>query len=188
MTFTRLDPRAILLTSCCLLSVAGCTSDDAGGDGDVDTGSVTMGDETGDPAPFDEAEVIGQASDYATTLTKINVDAFGSMHGLADTVNVFVSPDIAQLYRGIDPDAPAEVAFPEGALIVKEHLDAEGAFAGFTMMYRGPDGYDPLSDSWFWALVDADGVTQQSGAIGLCIGCHEPASSFVFGVPADNQM
>lgn len=191
MSFVRIQSRTVLLASSLSL-LLGCPSDDAEGDGDggSDTAASTgaADDSTGEPAPFDEAEVIAAASDFEASLTKINAQPFASQHGLAATVNVYVSPDAADLYRGVDPEAPADVAFPEGTLVVKEHLDGEGAFAGFTMMYLGPEGYDPAGGDWFWALVGADGGTQLSGSLGSCIGCHEPASSFVFGVAADDQM
>lgn len=191
MSSERSSTRALLLVSSVLLPLAGCPVDDDGDDGGDDAGASTgMADDgsTGEAALFDEAEVIAAAADYETSLTKINAEPFASQHGLAATVNVYVSSDVADLYRGIDPDAPAEVAVPEGTLVVKEHLDGDGAFAGFTMMYRGPDGYDAAGGDWFWALVNAEGATQLSGSLGSCIGCHQPASSFLFGVPADNQL
>ena len=179
------------------LVLSACPGDDSGS-ADGDSGAATSegaatdaatdaADSSGDASPFDEAEVIEQASMYATNLEKINIDAFGSAHGLADTVNVFINSEAADLYRSIDFDAPTDVGFPEGTLIVKEHLNAEGAEDGFLMMYRGPEGYLPDAGGWFWARIDGTGATRETGAVGFCISCHMPVEGWVFGVPADNQ-
>ena len=145
---------------------------------------------TGEPVPFDEAEVIAHGGTFATALVKINAQPFRSDHGLADMVNVYVDAGAEALYRSLDPEAPGEVALPEGTLVVKEHLDAEGAYDGYLMMYRGPAGYAPQTGDWFWARVDGENNAQQtgaSGAVNFCIDCHVRAPSFVFGVAADNQ-
>lgn len=155
---------------------------------DGSSGTAAVDESTGEPAPFDEAEVIQRAHMFATELVKINVDPFPSAHGLADTVNVHVDAGAADLYRTIDPEAPAELDFPEGTLVVKEHLNTEGAYDGFLMMYQGPEGYDPDNRDWFFARIDGTGATRETGAVGFCIGCHVPSPSFLFGVPADNQL
>lgn len=144
-------------------------------------GSSTAG------AGFDEAEVIEAASQYATAMVQINDTSFGSQHGLAASVNVFVDTATADLYRTLDPAAPAELAFPEGALIVKEHLDADGGVLGFNLMYRAAEGYNPEGSDWYWARVDASGVAAESGTIGYCIACHAAAPSHIFGVATDNR-
>ncbi|MEM7151348.1 MAG: cytochrome P460 family protein [Myxococcota bacterium] len=173
-----------------------CPGDDSGsadGDSAADTAGAATdvasdgADSTGDGSPFDEAEVIEQASMYATNLEKINVDSFASAHGLADTVNVYINSEAADLYRSIDTEAVVDVGFPEGTLIVKEHLNGEGAEDGFLMMYRGPEGYLPDAGGWFWARIDGTGATRETGAVGFCISCHMPVDGWVFGVPADNQ-
>lgn len=177
-----------LATLCC--SAAAC-GDDAGTSGD-ETGAVGSSgsggaSSTGEPAPFDEAEVIEQAGQYATELVRINAQPFPSQHGLASTVNVFVDAAAADLYRAIDPAAPTEVDFPEGTLLVKEHLDAEGSPDGYLLMVRGPEGYAPEASDWFWARVDGSGTTQETGAVGFCIGCHAAVAGHVFGVETDNR-
>lgn len=176
---------------CSLLSMPiACGDDGGGGEGSDESGdSGGSGDSTG-TAPFDEAEIIAQGGMYATELVKINAQPFSSMHGLADTVNVYVNAEAEALFRTLDPAAPTEVALPEGTLVVKEHLDAQGAYDGYLMMYRGPEGYAPETNDWFWARIDGNGVAQDtgpSGPVDYCIGCHMPAPSFVFGVEAGNQ-
>lgn len=174
-----------------LVLLLGCPGDDTSGSvADDSTGAVTgmTEDSSGEPPAFDEAEVIAQAGMYATELVQINEVAFASQHGLADTVNVFINPEAAELYRSLDPEDPADVVFPEGTVVVKEHLDPAGAFDGYLLMYRGPDEYEPEGGNWFWARVDGSLTTQETGAVGFCIGCHQPSPSFLFGVPADNQL
>lgn len=160
--------------------------------GAADSGTADSGaaDSSTGAAPFDEAEVIALGGMYTSELVKINVDPFGSAHGLADTVNVYVNAEAEAAFRSLDPQAPAEVDLPEGTLIVKEHLDDEQVYDGYLMMYRGPDGYAPQTGDWFWARIDASGTAQEtgpSGRVDFCINCHVPAPSFVFGVEADNQ-
>ncbi|MCA9710488.1 MAG: hypothetical protein KDK70_31900 [Myxococcales bacterium] len=162
-----------------------------GDDGGAGGSSSTASDESTGDAPFDEAAVIEQAGTFATTLVKINAMPFPSQHGLADMVNVYVDAGAADLYRALALAAPVEVDLPEGTLLVKEHLDMAGAYDGYLMMYRGPAGYAPETDDWFWARIDGSGTTQEtgpSGAVNFCIGCHTSAPSFVFGVAADNKL
>lgn len=187
---------ALLCSASLGLGTLACTDDGEGMDGETDpagtAGSTATATDGADgtssgAAPFDEAEVIEQGSQYATMLVQINADPFPSQHGLAATVNVFVDPANADLYRMLDPAAPAELDFPEGALVVKEHLDADGNPDGFLMMYQGPDGYDPDAHDWFWARVDGTGATKETGAVGFCIDCHAQAPGHIIGVAMDNR-
>jgi Cytochrome P460 len=180
-----------LWSSLALLPLA-CAGDGDGMDDDETGSSASEGSGGADgassgDAPFDEAEVIEQAGQYATALVQINDQPFGSQHGLADTVNVYVDAANADLYRTLDPAAPADIDFPEGALIVKEHLAADGSADGYLMMYQGPDGYAPDANDWFWARVDGSGATQETGAVAFCISCHAQAPAHILGVATDNR-
>ncbi len=169
-----------------LLMLSACPEDDG------EQTETETEDGTGDTAepPFDQDEVIESAKLYATDLVKINAEARPSQHGAASTVNFYVEQEMADLYRMLDPEAPAPVALPEGTLVVKEHLNDEGAPNGFTMMYKGPAGYDSDASDWFWARVDGSGATQETGAVPFCIDCHSAAgaSGHIFGVPLDNRL
>lgn len=183
-------PAAVPLVLLSVMVVA-CGDDGVASDGETgatETASSDGADEasTGQP-PFDEAEVIELGGQYATMLVQINDQPFASQHGLADTVNVFVDSANADLYRTLDPAAPADLDFPEGALVVKEHLDPDGNPNGYLMMYQGPDGYAPDANDWFWARVDGSGATQESGAVGFCINCHAQAPAHIIGVATDNR-
>ena len=141
----RSDRRPLFIALCSVLAFAGCTDDG----GDAADGMDSAGDTTGDGPGFDEQEVIAQAADYAASLTKVNDQATSSAHGLADTVNFYVSPSSLQAYLMFDPEMPQEVALPEGTLLVKEHFNPEGATDGFLMMYKAPAGYNPDAADWF---------------------------------------
>ena len=93
------------------------------------------------------------------------------------------------MYKTIDPDNPSEITLPEGMLVVKEHLDAEGQPSGYTMMYKGPPGTNADTEDWWFARVGADGNLKESGAPGFCVGCHSVAeeTDWLFGVPLDNR-
>lgn len=174
------------------LATLACTDDGEGTEGQETGAAETADSESGSgdtigASPFDEAEVIELGGRYATELVQINTDPFPSQHGLAAAVNVFVDPANADLYRTLDPAAPAELDFPEGALIVKEHLDADGNADGYLLMYQGPDDYAPAAHDWFWARVDGTGTTQETGEVGFCISCHAQAPGHIIGVATDNQ-
>ena len=64
---------------------------------------------------------------------------------------------------------------------------------GFTVMHKGPAGYAPAANDWWWARVNEDGSIAVScdggGETQLCVDCHAPASGtdLVLGVdPADH--
>lgn len=190
MISTHRSTQALALLSLVALAAPACADDGGSGDGGTDTsatGASDGADESTGQAPFDEAEVIEQAGQYATALVQINDTPFASQHGLADTVNVFVDAANADLYRTLDPAAPADIDFPEGALVVKEHLDADGNPDGYLMMYQGPDGYAPDANDWFWARVDGTGATKETGAVAFCISCHAQAPAHIIGVATDNR-
>ena len=154
-------------------------------------GAETAGAETAGPGEVDEAAIKAMADDFAN-LTQVSDVPTPSAHALADTVTFYVADDITELYLSIDPEDPTEVTFPEGALIVKENLDEAGASDGYFAMYKGPEGYDPEGNDWYWLRVDAAGAVGNSGTVGFCKDCHgggtAVVSDFVFGVPLDNRL
>lgn len=189
-------PRAAALCVALLtVSLPACSDEPGSTEADTDAvgtaGSAGSdgadGSSSGEPSPIDEAEVLERAAQYATELVQINDQPFASQHGLASTVNVFVDPAAADLYGMLDPAAPAELDFPEGTLLVKEHLDDAGDPSGYTLMVRGPEGYAPEASDWYWARVDGSGMVAESGAVDFCIACHSAAPGHVFGVETDNR-
>lgn len=178
---------------CLVLCIASTACDDSMQD---DTGSDTEGTEsdgteTAGPGEIDEAAVQAMAADFAS-LTQVSDVPEASQHSLADTVTFYAADDVLDLYLTVDPDAPTEVTFPEGALLVKENLNAAGESDGFFAMYKGPEGYDPEGNDWYWLRLEGDGTVGNSGQVGFCKDCHgggsAAVSDFVFGVPLDNRL
>jgi hypothetical protein len=174
-----------------LVACPATPASDGEGDEDSESSEATdgTGDETGDEEFIDVDAVVERASDYATW-EKINAEPRASEHGLAQTVNMWVEAEYADLYRGIDPElASSDTVFPEGAILLKEHLDAEGTPVGFTMMVKAAPGYDPGFADWWWARANLDGSLEENGQVGFCQSCHEPraGTDFVWGVPLDNR-
>jgi hypothetical protein len=177
----------------------GCGEDEPGsGDSGGETMAPTTGGETsaessegGSSSGGDEidADAIKMMADGYTGFEKINATASASQHGNAATVNFWVPSEFAAMYRMVDPAAPAAIAFPEGTLVVKEHLDDTDTAAGYTMMYKGPAGTNAEASDWWFARVGADGELKENGAVGFCIACHTGAqeSDFIYGVPLDNR-
>lgn len=164
------------------MTVLACASDDDGDDAAADESS------SGDAAAFDEDAVVARAMGYATELVRIDAQSRPSQHGLAATVSFYVAPEIAAMYRTLDPSQPGPaVDFPDGSLLVKQHLDETGTAVGYTIMAKG----DPAStsDGWWWGRVDATGALKDHGQVGYCIACHEAvaADGWAFGVPLDNR-
>ena len=176
------DTRRVIMIG---LLLAGC--DAKPGSDDV-LGESESGSETGDPS-VDEAAVVASALDY-TSFVRINQSAFASQHGLAKTVNVWVPAEHAVRYRELDPAASGPIeAFPAGALIVKEHLDAQASPIGLTIMFKAQPGFDPERADWWWGNAKLDGTLIDAGSVDYCIGCHGPRSEndWLFGIAADQQ-
>lgn len=178
------------LLGLCAITSGACASTDE----DVDDTSTTSDDDDADSgstgaAAFDADAVLARAMAYESELVRINATSRASQHGLADTVDMWVAPEIADLYRSLDPDATgALVEFPDGALLVKTHKDADGVVAGYTIMANGDP--DSTSGGWWWARVGSDGMPAETGQVGFCIGCHQAveAEGWVYGVPVDNRL
>ncbi|GEM_PF-3202434 len=180
----------MFLIHCCIVSsllfVVACT--DA-----MEAPATTSqsGSESGNTETFDEQVVLASIPDYADELIRINREPRPSRHALADTVNVWVAPEAADLYRSVNPDTEGITAdpFQAGTMLVKEHLSMDGSVVGLTVMVKADSGFDPDVADWWWARTNAAGVAVEKGNIGYCVDCHTPASStdWVFGVPLDNR-
>lgn len=154
---------------------------------DTDAGETEP---AGGEQSVDEDAVRAAADDYPT-MTRVSDEPVASAHSLADTVVFYADDDVVDLYLTIDPDAPSEVTFPEGALLVKENLDANGNSDGYFAMYKAFEGYDPEGNDWYWLRVDGAGEVGNAGAVGFCKDCHgggASVSDFVYGVPLDNRL
>jgi hypothetical protein len=189
MTMTTMRTRiaARRLSMLPLVLALACTAAD-GDDGDDDGSGDTAADSSDGGAAFDEQAALARAMDYQASFTQISAEGRASQHGLAKTVQMWASPEAVDLYGMIDPDgAAAAVSFPDGAMLLKEHLDDAGIVTGYTVMAKG----DPASTSggWWWGRLDADGTVHETGQVGFCIGCHTSvqATDWAYGVPLDNR-
>jgi len=149
-----------------------------------------MGEESGGESDserdvdLDTEEVVASAMAYESSLVRLS-DAEETSETHADAASVFVwgSPEAAELYRSINPDDPTQaLSFARGTTFVKEHFDEAGDLAGVTIMYKGPEGYDPEHGDWFWARVRGIEVTH-AGRVDWCSDCHDAAhnTDFVVG-------
>ncbi|MEM6994564.1 MAG: hypothetical protein AAF721_28880 [Myxococcota bacterium] len=189
----------VLLLGLCPLA---CAGDDAGPAGDTQAAVDSSGggggsgsggaDTTAGAATLDEEAILAAAMAFATTMDRVSDEPRTSQHGLADTVNFYVGAEHKDMYLSVDPDAPAEITFPEGTLLVKENLNDAGESDGFFAMYKAFPGYDEAGKDWYWLRVDGEGATGNSGKVGFCIDCHgggsAAVSDLVFGVPLDNRL
>lgn len=187
------------LTITVLLAIAPACDDGGGGSGDgtgpVDDGNTGDGDATDDGSGatgdgVDEDSVLEEAAGFRDAYVQINAEARFAQHAQAATANMWVQPAIADLYRTLDPmDDMATAEFPAGSVIVKEHLDDTGAFAGYAVMFKAEPGFNPDAGDWWWADVAADGAPIDTGALVTCITCHTPraGADYVWGVPPDNR-
>ncbi|MBL8739450.1 MAG: cytochrome P460 family protein, partial [Myxococcales bacterium] len=98
-------------------------------------------------------------------------------------------------YKAIDPDSADATAdpFPEGAMIVKQNLDAAGEPTGAaTVMAKQAAGFNPDAGDWYWGRFEEDGSLAQGGVVDFCIDCHASnglsATDWVNGVPPGNQL
>jgi hypothetical protein len=181
-TFPKFNRPVTLLL---LTGALGCTDIEPAPRADQGDGASADDESTGEPAAeLDEDEVLALGMDYADELEKMtDMPELSETHSDAASVQVWGSADLAELFRGINPDDPTqEITFDEGALFVKEHFDVAGDYVGLTMMYKGPEGYNEAGNDWFWARVRGEEVTH-SGKVDFCLDCHAAAhnTDFVVG-------
>lgn len=173
-------------------SLAACSDDSNAEDEAGETGDGSETEDTGDAGDegVDAEAVVSEALGYAS-FVQVNASSEASQHGLADTVNIWVPQAHEAAFRAIDPaDAETPVEpFPAGTLIVKEHLDAEAAPVGMTIMFKGPEGYDPEHGDWWWGNANIDGTIVDQGAVDYCIACHTPRAhaDWLFGLAPEDQ-
>lgn len=163
-----------------LVGVAGCVEPEraeraerASGEDPTDAPASTGASEGSE---VDADAILAQAMAYDQELTLLTpAPELSETHSDAASVRVWGSPSAVDLFLSIDPDDPTqEVSFAEGTMLVKEHLDEELEVSGITVMYKGPEGYDPDARDWFWARVRG-GERTHVGRVQWCIDCHEVA-------------
>ncbi len=177
MTGTPKILALLCLTTC---GLSGCAEPDR------TARTEATGDEEGDMPTVDlsSEDIVAEAMGFENNLMRLSEMAEQSeTHADAASVFVWGSSSAADLYWSIDPDDPTQsVDFPVGTMFVKEHFDEAGDRAGLTIMYKGPEGYNPDSRDWFWARVRGEETTH-AGRVAWCSDCHNAAhnSDFVVG-------
>lgn len=107
-------------------------------------------------------------------------------------IEVWIDPAAATSYQRIRPDQKgANVALPEGTLIVREVLGADGKITKLTVMGKGAAGTNPALGDWWFAVTTPTGVPLEengaplSGKLTQCYSCHDQrgaADDYLFGV------
>ncbi len=173
--------RTLALTSTLALSLlGGCDEPDrsARAPSSESDEDPTDEDSTGEAVELDEDEIIERALAFETELVPMTDEREpSSTHIGGAEVLVWGPEEVKAAYNSIDPDDPTQfVAFPEGTLFVKQGFDTEGNRVGLAVMYKGPQGYFPASQDWFWATynLETDAVVR-SGREQFCVDCHEAA-------------
>ena len=136
---------------------------------------------------------------WSIAAAEVEQSSSASGHGAAGLHNVYTQPGVAEYFR-------IHKSFPDGAVIVKELLNAVtqqmttgtvsrgNAVEGWFVMVKDTQGRfesSPLwGDGWGWVLFNSDKpktpVTQNYKT--ECIGCHIPARNddwiYLSGYPA----
>ncbi len=136
----------------------------------------------------DDAALRAEASSYRQ-FTKVNPQPFRTaQHQGNSMVNVWTNELATAPYLQLNATPPAQpLAFPVGAMVVKEMLAADGSPEILTVMAKQPPGYDPTNGDWWFARLDSNANATRSdfvGRVGFCIACHNGAAGdHLFGVP-----
>lgn len=161
-------------------SEVGETGAGAGSASGTEAEAGATGDEAGEPEV--DARAVAQLVAQYETFVRLTQRPISSAHGLADTIHVWARSSDVESYEAASAGDPVD--FAEGALIVKEQFDADGALSSLTVMYKGPQGYAPEAGDWWWGFFGADLSLQNGGRIGACIDCHQraEASDWIYGL------
>jgi hypothetical protein len=139
-------------------------------------------------AEIDESSLLSMLPIYdgSPAFTRLNEEPYLTALPSGAALNVWVSSNAFAAYGGIAPETVGSgIEAPEGTMIVREVLDGAGAIETLTLMYKGPQGYNPeVGDYWF-GVTDPDGKPIKMGKLEECYGCHQEraADGYLFGVP-----
>lgn len=156
-------------------------------------GLACTGDEQPAPKTYEPDEVIAAAIEYATQLERLDLEPVPSIHLDMEGFGEFYANEAAAtVFRTIDgPMATATVEFPQGALLVKNNLDANGDPRGaLSILAKFEAGYNPQSNDWFFAVVTFEGevindIVGKGVKVYACYDCHSqrgPNTDLVIGL------
>lgn len=145
---------------------------------------------------YDPAEIIAEAVDREQSLERLDLDGVVTEH---DNPNYNVRAQIwanaagAEVFRTIDiTDLEQTVEMPRGAIFVKENFDLDGNPLDYMqVLAKFEEGYNPLGDDWYFALITRDGSVMREGKgadVEFCRDCHSSMGAmtdYVIGLPAE---
>ena len=183
---------AFIVATCLSLCAASSACDDAEVDEDTGDAAGDMGDGDGE---FDDTEVEVAMAAFPDGFTMINDAPFETQgHSQAFDVNVWVQDPGVDAYASVDPDITGSMpAIDAGLIIVKEQFDGADAVTGYTIMAKGPDGFDLDGGDWWWGFADANraltNTSTNGGDVSFCVSCHavRPEDDWLYGVATDNR-
>jgi hypothetical protein len=148
-----------------------------------------------EPVEIDHRALLATIRTYdaSPAFVRLNRDAYATALPSAALIDVYVNRQALAPYAAIVPESDGSGAIvPEGTMIVRAVHGDPGGPQTLTLMYKGPDGYNPdLGDYWF-GVTDTSGApkvengVEQVGRLEQCYGCHaeRAADDYLFGVPA----
>ncbi len=161
--------------------------------------------------PTEPPPLVGQDSSEETVLAAISDDAYRSSTafrqasrapyqsdlGAKPKIMAYVTAPSFPWYEKIASDqSGSRVYLTEGAVIVREVLDAKGQVEKLTLMVKGAPNSNPsVGDFWF-GVTDPSGTPlvvdgqRQMGQLSACYSCHQMRANdgYLFGVPIANHM
>jgi len=149
-------------------------------------------------AAVDDRAILSTLASFRTSpaFQHVNRDSYETALGTGASIDLYVSSNGFAPYATIVPEADGSGAeVPEGTLIVREVKEASGAVKSLTLMYKGPRGYNPDLDDFWFGVTDPAGVPVQQdgkprvGKLTDCYSCHlaRAQDGYLFGVSADNR-
>jgi len=182
----RLSP-VLVAGSLFLVACSGGPATDGGNAASSSGASSSSGQEL----TVDEAAILQAAVQRASQLNRVSSSVITSQH-MGMSVLVYVNTNAEAAFRGVDPEATNQAAaMPSGTIIVKEQQDDMGVVQALTIMAKGPQGYDPDHNDWWWGMADPQGniIDGTRGKVAMCFNCHggRAASDYVYGVETANQ-
>jgi hypothetical protein len=95
---------------------------------------------------------------------------------------ISANPTAAETFAVLSPSS----RFPTGSVLVKAHLEADGAPGPIFAMVKRDAGYFPRGGDWEFVVTDRDGWVEDRGPLASCARCHaEAPADWVFGLPAE---
>lgn len=143
-----------------------------------------------------DGEDLAKLSTYRSEMRLVSVP-YRSDLAPNPQIDLWIDSTSAAAYQRIRPDIKgSKIHLPEGTVIVREVLDAQGKIAKLTVMGKGPLGSNPVIGDWWFAVTTPTGTPLEengqvlSGKLAQCVSCHDGRGAqddYLFGVPVTAQ-